>query len=410
MRDILWDLVVVGAGPVGCLAAETAAGKDLSVLLLEDHQEIGEPVQGAGLISKNGLEELNVKLNSNFVLNRVQGAHFYSPNGNYFEIDAHQTKAFVVERKVFDKDLAKRAASAGAKILVKTRARSFSRNNGILNVLTHSYGEPIRFQSKLLIGADGVRSNIAKLAGLKQIDFEEVLVGLEYDVSNIEVDPNFVELYFGIKVAPGFFAWIIPKGENLAQVGLAINDRNISAYIYLKNFMEKHPIASKKLKNAQMVEINSGLIPICGPIPKTVTDNIMVVGDAAGNTKATTGGGIVTGGLCARIAAEVAAKAVKANDFSAKILSQYENQWRQSIGKELEIGYWIRKLANKLSDSQLDSLFEFFSKDDLANLIVEKGDMDKPFALTKELLKRAPSLIKIIGKSSLKDLWGRIHE
>ncbi len=221
----MYDVVVVGAGPAGSMAAKTAAEKGLNVLLIEKRQEIGVPVRCAEGISKKSLERF-FEVKKRWIANEVIGAKIYSPDGT--EIELSEEKAgnevgYVLERRVFDRDLARMAAKAGAEVIVKTTAIKFERRGGILEVHLRRMGDDWKVETKILIGADGVESRIGREAGIiKTLKLNEIESCAQYLMTNLDVDKNYTYFYLGREIAPGGYAWIFPKGNSSANVGIGV--------------------------------------------------------------------------------------------------------------------------------------------------------------------------------------------
>ncbi len=380
-----YDVVVVGAGPAGSLAAKHSAMNGAETLLIEEHVEIGCPVSCAGLISVKALDECEIGLGK-WINNEIRGAIICSPNGQEIQIEGKEVKAYVIERKMFDRELAKQAIKAGAGLLLHTKAMGLRKEENILEVT--SQGERLEISAKIIIGADGLQSNIAKWSDLGKV--KKVLPGIQilglYDVK----DPSFVEIFTG-SVAPGFFAWAIPTEEDIARIGLCTS-RSLQ---HLISMLKYHKAVSKRYRGSYL-DLGSGAIPL-GFLERTVGKGVMIVGDAAGQVKPSSGGGIYTGAICAKIAGEVAAKAIKGGDTSAERLMEYENRWRSAIGRELNIGMKINEILGKLSDSDINELMEMINDPEALDIISKHGDMDYPSIVVKKLILTKPSLLRSLG-------------
>ena len=199
--------------------------------------------------------------------------------------------------------------------------------------------------------------------------------GIQAEVDELEhVDEDMVEVYLGRKIAPDFFAWIIPRRDGTAKVGLAT--RTGDPRDYLRRFMEKHPVASKKLRNSQVNNISLHPIPLAGPIPKTYSDGFLVVGDAASQVKPTTGGGVIFGLTCARAAGEVAYEAVKNSNFSEAFLSGYQRRWKRLVGFDLSAMLKMRRMINSLSDNRTEKIIGLCNRLGIDDVLEKSGDLD----------------------------------
>ena len=381
-----YDVVVVGAGPIGSTAARYAAKNGASVLMVEDHGSIGSPVGCTGLLSTRALSECDVEPSETFVLNKVRGAFVHPMNGEELQIDGKETKAYVVSRKIFDRTLANMAAKEGVEISLKTRATGIEKNIREQYLQITQEGVERKIRTKVIIAADGVRSNIAKIAGLGQVD--KVLSGIQIEGAYQSHDTDFVELFVGSQ-APGFFAWTVPVSEEISRIGIAIDAGQKSAQECLENLLKTNKHLSSRY-NGGNLDIVMGGIPI-GPLDNTYSDGVLIVGDAAGQVKPTSGGGIYTGAICAKIAGEVAAMAALENDTTAMRLSEYDRRWRAEIGKELALGMRIHKFIGGLKDEEMDELINSMNEPQILDTITIYGDMDHPSILIKKLLNPANS-------------------
>ena len=176
----------------------------------------------------------------------------------------------------------------------------------------------------------------------------------------IDIDPHYLQIHTGENIAPGGYAWIFPKGNGVANVGLGVINSKETAFYYLNNFIEK--------LDATPVELNIGGVPLSGPIEKTYTDGLMVVGDAAGHVDPMNGAGIQNAVTCGRIAGEVAVEAIENEDTSSKYLKKYDDLWRLAIGKSLETSLKYQKFFQNLKDDDLNVLTEFLENKDIGSL------------------------------------------
>ncbi len=378
-----YDVVIVGAGPAGAIAAKYAALNGASTLLIEEHASIGSPVQCTGLISTAALNECELGEGS-FVLNKMKGAFVYAPNGEELCVQGKEVKAYVIDRKIFDRALVERSLDAGVDMLLKTRFIGMEK--GKITVMSN--GGKKEIYADIVIGADGIQGSVARAAGLPRC--EKFLSGIQFEAPYAAKDPEFVEIFTGNEIAPGFFAWAVPF-NGLARIGLAKNP-GLPARHYLENLL-KHPVVSSRYTGSR-TEFVLGGIPL-GPPKKTATDGVMLVGDAAGQVKPTSGGGIYMGAVCARIAGEVAARASR----KETLLEEYEKRWRSAVERELSIGMRIHKSLGKLSDENLNEFISFLNKPKIREIITDYGDMDHPSVLLQKLIQSGDKkqLIKLLG-------------
>ncbi|MDY0386640.1 MAG: NAD(P)/FAD-dependent oxidoreductase [Methanolobus sp.] len=390
-----YDVVVVGAGPIGSTAARYAAMHGARTLMLEEHSFIGSPVGCTGLLSTRAVSECDIEPSDDFVLNSVRGAFVYPMNGSCLPIDGKKTKAYVVSRKIFDRRLAGMALEEDVELCLNSRVSAIEKADGKQKVSIVRNGQPETIKTKVVIGADGVRSKLAKMAGLGNVT--KVLSGIQVEVPYRSDDIDFVELFVGSQ-APGFFAWAVPVDENISRIGMAIDPGHKNAVVakqLLDKLLTNNSHISSRCSGGKL-DLVMGGIPL-GPLKKTYADGLLVVGDAAGQVKPTSGGGIYTGAVCAKIAGEIAAKAVVEEDYSANFLSEYDRRWRAKIGKELAMGMRIHRFIGGLKDSELDELIGSMNNPAILDTITRYGDMDHPSILIKKMLhpSRSVHMLKV---------------
>lgn len=370
---MVYDVVVVGAGPAGTACARACAESGLSVLCIEEHATIGHPVQCAGLLSRAAFEECRVSRRP--VMNEVTGARVFSGLGSELAFDAGKTKALVVDRGMLDREMAEAAAHAGAEFRVKTAF--FQRRPGC--IVTRGISGREEFPFRLLIAADGPRGTVAR--ALRMARPPSYLAGIQAEVMH-RMDRRFVELHPA--ASPDFFGWIIPSAPGCARVGLCgfrdVRER-FSAFI--------EPFGTN------CVHLVTGTIPI-GTMPRTYGHQTLFIGDAAGFAKPTSGGGVYTGVRSARHAADVALRACGTGDFSDRVLAGYERCWKADFGREIALGFRFLQVRKQVSAEELDRIIRALDDPDILATIVASGDMDRPSRLLGVLMKN-PKLCHLAG-------------
>ena len=372
----MYDVIVLGAGPVGNTAARYCADLGLNTLVVEEHGTIGYPVQCAGLLSNAAFAECRVSNRS--VFRTVSGAKIFgSDTVSPLSFDAGVTKAYVVDRGILDRETAERAADAGAEFRLKTAVVRVSENKKMLYT---SSGDEIPYH--VLIAADGPWSIAARSFGVPALSY--VYSGIQAEVSYPIETPQ-VSLY--PNYSPDFFAWVIPVSSTRARVGLC-GMRDVPARF--ATFVRHLNVSGK-------TELVTGTVPIgirkriCGP-------SWMLAGDAAGFPKPTSGGGIYTGLRSARHAADTALVALDSGNTSA-----YEKRCQDDFGHELEIDLQILKFRRSLAPADIDYVLEMLNTPELLDIITKYGDMDKPSLLFKQLVRR-PELLRL-GSIGMKGLF-----
>ncbi|UCC59019.1 MAG: NAD(P)/FAD-dependent oxidoreductase [Candidatus Bathyarchaeum sp.] len=368
------DIVAVGGGPCGSFSAMTAAKLGAEVVVCEEHEEIGAPNHCSGHLNIASLQRLGLHIPRGAIENEIRGAVFHSPSGKEFVLRCRAPVTYVVDRELFDKHLADLAIKSGVHYLLKSRVKSLLLDSGsVKGVALEGSGE--RLETNVVIDAQGCSSTLLKKTGLKGLKSSMIVRGIQAEVDGVEgIDEEMVEMYLGRKVAPGFFAWIIPTKNAQAKVGLATMTGDPRKY--LQKFMEKHPVASEKLKKSRVTSLSLHPIPLRGPLPKTYSNGFLVVGDAASQVKPTTGGGVIFGLTCSRVAGEVAYEAVKNRDFSETFLSRYQSRWKRLVGFDLSAMLRLRRMLNSLSDARTDGLLDLAGRLGIDRVLEKVGDLD----------------------------------
>lgn len=386
MKD-KYDVIVVGAGPGGSIAAKTAAEHGLDVLLIEKRSEIGDPVRCAEGISKEGLRQF-IEPDKHWIAAVTKGARIYAPDGTKIEMadDAAGSEVgYVLERKIFDHALAKSAAMVGAEVMVRTRATGLIIEDGFVRgIVGEHIGEKFEIRSDIIVGADGVESKVGRWAGIDTtLKLSDIESGAQFLMTNIDFDPDYCDFYLGNKLAPGGYAWIFPKGRHEANVGLGIlgsRSGGMQAIDYLRRFVETY------CPDGKILEIIVGGVPVSAPIERTTASGLMLVGDAARMANPITGGGILHAMESGKIAGEVAATAIPKGNVSVKALNEYEQRWRSTIGAVIKSSYRVKGLIMNKSDKELNEFAHTIENVDFAELTVG--------GLVMSLIKKNPKLLR----------------
>ena len=387
------DVLVIGAGPAGSSTAKHAALNGADVIVIDKKSEIGAPKRCAEGVSKEGLKKLKIEPSTRWVTRELSGVRLIAPNGTGVWLNEEKVKlpeaGYILERKVFDKHMAMDAARAGAKIMVKTLAKGIRREGDYLFATLETMGEEFEVKAKIVVGADGPESRMGRFLGLKTtLKPKNMESCAQFEMVNVKMeDQDSIEFYFG-SVAPGGYAWIFPKGDDIANVGLGIltTETDKSAYDHLLEFVKNNP----STQNAQPVELNIGGDPVGGMLKELVTDNFMLVGDAASQVNPLTGGGIIAAMEAGVYAGEVAAAAVKDGDYSAKKLSKYQERCEENIGVKFKRDLKVKDYLQSLSDEELNSIADAFQDIEL--------DTINTAELIKQLIKVSPKALLKLGK------------
>lgn len=371
--NLEYDVVIVGGGPVGSTVGRFAAKNGVEkVLVIEKRQEIGSPVRCAEGISVSWIDELEVDDIENFTARRLKGAKIYSPSENSVDLSAEMAGdevGIVVERDIFDKEMAVLAGEEGADFMVKTSVTGLIKEDGrIVGVKAKRMGKEFEVRCDLVVGADGFESQVGRWAGLYDaLNPKDIMSCFQYRMTNIDIDPDYTHFYMG-SCAPGGYVWIFPKDEKTANVGIGVQssrlDGSKAPKDYLDEFIEEH----EGLLQGQCVDMVAGGVGVSSPPDKTVMDGFLVAGDAARIVDPITGGGISDGLKQAKIAGEVAAEAVKEGRFDEEFLQRYEKRWRDRLENKLWRNYMAKETAIGLDDEVFDKVIDALSEMELDGL------------------------------------------
>lgn len=385
-----YDIIVIGAGPAGSTAATYAAQRGMSVLLVDKKKDIGVPLQCGGFLPHvETLQELIPSAELPFTLEEYPSScihattsfqRFIAPNGisKGFEVQGD-----ALDRRRFDKHLASVAAKTGAHLLIATNVLEVNRTEVTMDGAFGRY----EVQGKVIIGADGPNSIVAASNGMvREPDPMGTSTAFEYELSDVDVDKEAVEMYFGKDYVPGGYAWIISQGGDRANIGVGIREalfaEHMCARDYLNRFMCEHPIASEKLKEGNIISVISGLVPVGGAPRVTATKDTLIAGDAAGHLIATNGGGISTAMVGGKLAGE------SASDFlEGKCrLEEYDRRWRAQMGLEIRTAVHVRKLMDRLmlSDGLMNTAIKAISPAQMK--AIQCGQLPDPVKKTLQRL------------------------
>ncbi|HXK49588.1 MAG TPA: NAD(P)/FAD-dependent oxidoreductase [Clostridiales bacterium] len=380
----IYDVIVVGGGPGGCVAAKECAEKGLSVLLLERHREIGVPVRCGEAVGKAGLLEFfspDHPIVTQYV--RKFKIRFIAPNGTALDLN-HESEAAVLDRKIFDAGLGIAAATAGAAVMTGANVTGLLKSDGFVEgVEVELQGRRYKLKSKIVIGADGIESRVGRWAGIKTApSFSDMESCVQYNISGKGYAKDRMDFYFGKDTAPTGYLWVFPKNDGTANIGVGVNgpaSKEKKAEKYLNDFMSSY------YPEASVIGTTCGGVVCSETLEKISGNGFMLVGDAAHQTNAVSGGGIINAMKAGRIAAEVAVSAISIDDVSANRLSEYEKLWNKKQGKANHKFYLIKRIIEDIEDETLNSI-----TDKLNGQVFEKRTLINIF---KSVLIKHPKLI-----------------
>ena len=355
-----YDVVIAGGSISGLMSAREIAKKGHTVLVLEEGFEIGTPDHCGGLVSKSGLDELGIEPTQKTFDSMINSALIYAPSGKSIEINSKKQKVIVVNRRELDKQVALQAEQSGAEIRVKTGFKEKTKRG-----IKTTDGE---IDCKILVDCRGVSALINNKR-------DGILLSAQYEIYANWIKDGQVEVYFDNVKYPGFFAWIIPSGNGVGKVGIAGREINVS------NAMEQF---LKNKGNYSTIRKIFAPIWIKGPIKNFVSENIVIAGDAAGQSKPTTAGGIYSCGLGGLFAGNAIAEYLESNERSQ--LKKYQKNWRDKFGREFEKQSLARKILERVDNKTIDVVFDSITPE-ITNEISNKDDFDF----------HATSIVKLLG-------------
>jgi len=361
-----FDVVIAGGSVAGLLCAREISSNGFSVLVIEEDYEIGTPEHCGGLVSIAGLEELGVIPFRKTFDHMIESATITSPNGNNFTINSKKQKVIEISRRELDKQIAFQAQKNGATIKVRTSFQELT-DTGIRT-------NEENIDCKIFVDARGVSSLIHK-------DRTGILSSAQYEIYANWIKKGKVEVIFDQEKYPGFFAWIIPSNEGKGKVGVAGKGINVSEAIDM--FLKE---------KGEFSTIRKIFAPIWikGPIKNFVEGKTIIIGDAAGQAKPTTAGGIFTSGMGGVYAGQAISKFLKTNNKTD--LDEYQKRWMNRFGKEFEKQTLARKILERIDNNTINKLFDSVTPE-ITKEISEKDDFDF----------HTGSIIKLLGlKGSIK--------
>jgi digeranylgeranylglycerophospholipid reductase len=345
-----YDVIVVGAGPAGSTAARFAAAGGASILMLEKDRDVGYPVRCGEAVSHDGVVQF-IQPDPKWIAATVTRFRLVAPNGQSV-IPRLDGTAYVLERRIFDYELAKLAAGEGAEIITKAYVYDLLKDESgrAVGVKALIKDKPVEIRSRIVVGADGVETRVGKWAGIDTANsIHDMESCAQMTISGIEVEQDILEFYFGEHVSPGGYVWVFPKGSNTANVGLGITveeSKKKSAIRYLQEFVDR------TYPNAAVLTHIAGGVPCAKTCDTLVKNHVMLVGDAGHQVNPTSGGGIVSGMIGGMMAGQVAAEAIQQNDLS--ILPEYQTRWQKRLGWRHEVFYTIKEAISSFSDETLN--------------------------------------------------------
>jgi digeranylgeranylglycerophospholipid reductase len=387
-----YDVLVIGGGPAGAIAAKTAVEMGLSACLVEKRPAIGAPVRCAEGIGKEALHEF-MDPDPKCISAEMTGASIIAPDGFLMKLEsglAGNKVGYILDRKFFDRELVWKAAEAGADVAVKTRASAPIMEKGFVKgAKVECCGTVTNVTADVVIAADGVESKFSRWCGIDTtVPLSEIMSSVQYVMADIDIDTHSTVFYLGNEIAPQGYLWVFPKGERSANVGIGISGKKSREGHRAKDYLDR--FVKKTFPQGKSIECIAGGVSVCRPLDCTVADGLIITGDAARVVDPLTGGGIYNSMYTGRLAAQVAAECIGKGDVSKNKLMVYDKTWRTSkMGKTIERNYHIKEYLIKQPDDKLNEIIHSVSKLNLKEFTT--------LSLLTEIIRVNPKLMLELG-------------
>jgi digeranylgeranylglycerophospholipid reductase len=385
----MYDAIIIGAGPVGSRVAYLLAEAGHRVGVIDKKTRLDEPVCCTGIISTECVKRFNIP--GSVILRLASSARVFSPSGNELRLERPEPQACIVDRPAFNAAMAEQARRSGAEYILNSPVKSIDSQTSRVRIeIEREAGENEYLEAKIAVIASGSNSKLAPISEMGK--YGDFAMGAQVEVESTNLDE--VEIYFGHKIAPAFFAWLVPLSGKRALAGLL--SRRRTGY-YLKTLISTLK-AEGKIVDVRN-EISFAPVPL-KPIARTYGHRVVVAGSAAGQVKPITGGGIYYGLICADIAGEHLHRAIESGNLSDRDLAGYEKQWKKTLGQEFKKAYIARKFFELLSDRRLDSAFNIIKSNGIDKTLLESPELEFDW--------HGGSILKLLGNRALEKTFGSI--
>jgi len=397
-----YDFVVVGAGPIGSLLARRLSQRGASVLIIEEHAQIGRPFQCAGLVNPDAMELVGLH---DTVLTPIWGARIHGPSGEVVSIGSPDiVRTWSVCRKLFDESILESAIESGAELWLSSKPLRAEQDERGVSITISTPDGQIDVRCSMLCGADGAHSWVRRNFRMGRPD--EMMIGFQIEVTGYSGEEGKLDMYTGSDIAPGFFAWAIPSGDTT----------RIGAWSKAELLDGRSPeqLLSALMSSPQWMHRFSNCREVgrfCGPVPSGIVrhplkDRVMLFGDAAGLCKPTTGGGIGPGFMHVEKMVTPLIKKLSGEISDARFES-IVNEYLKTKRKEQMRARALRDaFLTQMSDQELDEVFSVWSKPEVTELINEVGEIENPIPLGMKMLREVPEFKALARRAVKAVLWG----
>lgn len=389
------NVLVVGGGPVGCIAAKFSAQGGASTLIAEKRREIGIPVRCGEGIAPDFFDEIGLVKDGTWIRNNVEGARFISPAGHIWVVEGEAVSeevGLVIDRDKFDKTVAMQALDAGAKLMLRTHIEDLIiEENRVVGASGIHMGEKILIRANIVIAADGFESLLASRAGIDtRLAKKDIETCIQYTMAGVTNRAKYCDFYFGNRIVPGGYIWIFPKSETEVNVGLGLLLSKIDKKGVVKELLDAFIANHPDLKKGSPISMITGGVSVSMPIERTTADGFMVVGDAARMVDPLSGGGLANGMIAGKIAGEVAARAVREKNYSGFFLKEFDRRWRERLEEKMYRNYMAKEMLLRQTDETMDKV--------IATLGSTKMDEVGTFEIIQAISEKHPEVMREIEK------------
>ncbi len=396
MEPLEYDVVVVGAGPVGGYLSRALSSRGVSVLLLEEHLEIGRPFQCAGLVTPEAMEKVSLE---HSILSSVYGARIHSPTGTCVVIGTQdRIRTHIVCRKLFDEGCVSQAVKSGSDLWLDSKPITAKVTGSGVDLKISRAGVETSVSCKLLCGADGAHSWVRRT--FKMGRPKEMMVGFQAEVKGYRGTEGRLDMYTGEEVAPGLFAWVIPSGSS-HRIGVwarpsELNGRSCEQ---LYEALIDSPIWKERFADCKEVARYCGPVP-CGVVHRPVKERVALFGDAAGLCKPTTGGGIGPGFEQVDLMIDGLVKAISSDSLGESNLKKLAKPLKRMAKDQMRAKILRDLYLTDADDAKLEKTFTTFAKPEVVEIINEHGEIERPVALGIKMLKEVPEFKRMAAEAT----------